>query len=495
MWCVVYGRRNLCCALNFVDFLLSLLPFSSSLQCNIVCSSQAELREHKKTCPRSHRDSASTQSLSTSDVEVLTDTSESLTSDEEEYGDNEEKTRKMVSPVPNERWGSKNNLAKGGREGGSGKGGEGGRQKPGEKKQRRKKRNVPTVKSAATFKQTQKKSRIRKALSEAVRLGAGHSSPPNDPSPGSTYGVGGEGILVPQNQGVYFGVGGSDSSESSDEEDNLEYTPAEMAQLLSLNELDMQPGTSESEEEEEEEEEVREKKGKNGREKRKDSSSDPRSSDKTSRQQQSRSAAHTRQPEPVGLFWDIENCSVPANKSAFAVAAKMRRIFFEGKREAEFMVVCDITKERKDVIDALNKAQVNSSVPNLSERISKENLWICPLSYLGLELINSKSLLYCVQMCSLNMFTQQSYTHVDYSLCVYILNGRVFFSSRVTLTYIHLMLLKQHYKFTGFVCVCATVVHCYVFSGDVFFNGQKLQFESFCANRFQAFPQKSAWPG
>ena len=64
--------------------------------------------------------------------------------------------------------------------------------------------------------------------------------------------------------------------------------------------------------------------------------------------------------EPVGVFWDIENCRVPPNKSAFALAAKMRRVFFEGKREAEFMCVCDVTKERKEVIEALSKAQVNN---------------------------------------------------------------------------------------------------------------------------------------
>lgn len=62
--------------------------------------------------------------------------------------------------------------------------------------------------------------------------------------------------------------------------------------------------------------------------------------------------------EPVGVFWDIENCPVPENKSAFALAGKIRKEFFRGKREAEFMCVCDITKERKEVMDALNKAQV-----------------------------------------------------------------------------------------------------------------------------------------
>lgn len=63
--------------------------------------------------------------------------------------------------------------------------------------------------------------------------------------------------------------------------------------------------------------------------------------------------------EPVGLFWDIENCPVPVDKSAFSLANKMRSTFFHGKREAEFMCVCDITKERKNVIDELHKAHVS----------------------------------------------------------------------------------------------------------------------------------------
>ena len=322
-------------------------------------------------CPRTHRDSTSTQSVSISDVEVLTDTSESLTSDDKEEEQDEDRTHKRLSPVPNKRGGN-NKLAKAGSKkdvGGGGKGEEG-RVK---KRQRRKKGGVPAAKSTGNLGQTaatQKKSRMRNASSEAVRLGTGNTSPHNDPNypyHDYTYGVGGGEILGPQPAGVYFGVGGSDSSDSSDDEDDLEYTPAEMAQLLSLNELDMQPGSSDSEEEEEEGEEVRENKRRNRRGKGNNSSPDPNSQIVSSvlspspRQAQSRHAAHARQPEPVGLFWDIENCSVPTNKSAFTVATKMRRVFFEGKREAEFMVVCDITKERKDVINALNKAQVKST--------------------------------------------------------------------------------------------------------------------------------------
>ena len=62
--------------------------------------------------------------------------------------------------------------------------------------------------------------------------------------------------------------------------------------------------------------------------------------------------------EPVGVFWDIENCSIPPGKSPFAVAQKIRKEFFEKKREAEFICVCDTMKENATVTDDLNNAQV-----------------------------------------------------------------------------------------------------------------------------------------
>ena len=66
----------------------------------------------------------------------------------------------------------------------------------------------------------------------------------------------------------------------------------------------------------------------------------------------------SRELEPVGVFWDFENCSVPKGKSAQAVVQKIRRVFFQEKREVEFMCVCDTSKEKKSVIEELNKAQV-----------------------------------------------------------------------------------------------------------------------------------------
>ena len=61
---------------------------------------------------------------------------------------------------------------------------------------------------------------------------------------------------------------------------------------------------------------------------------------------------------PVGVFWDIENCCVPTGRSAAAVVQRMRARFFQGHREAEFMCVCDISKENKAVIQELNNCQV-----------------------------------------------------------------------------------------------------------------------------------------
>ncbi|XP_071106106.1 meiosis regulator and mRNA stability factor 1-like [Haliotis cracherodii] len=61
----------------------------------------------------------------------------------------------------------------------------------------------------------------------------------------------------------------------------------------------------------------------------------------------------------IGVFWDIENCPVPKWKSALSVVQRIRDRFFHGHREAEFMCVCDILKERKDIIEELNSAQVD----------------------------------------------------------------------------------------------------------------------------------------
>jgi len=71
--------------------------------------------------------------------------------------------------------------------------------------------------------------------------------------------------------------------------------------------------------------------------------------------------ASSAQLEPVGIFWDIENCVVPPGRSAFHLVQKFRQNFVEGKREVEFMCVCDTLKETGEVITDLNKAHVSIS--------------------------------------------------------------------------------------------------------------------------------------
>lgn len=65
-----------------------------------------------------------------------------------------------------------------------------------------------------------------------------------------------------------------------------------------------------------------------------------------------------KQLPPIGVFWDIENCHVPKNKSAASIVKRIREFFFNGYREAEFMIVCDVKKESAEIIQDLHDAQV-----------------------------------------------------------------------------------------------------------------------------------------
>lgn len=56
-----------------------------------------------------------------------------------------------------------------------------------------------------------------------------------------------------------------------------------------------------------------------------------------------------KQLPPLGIYWDIENCHVPKNKSAASLVHKIRETFMCNYREAEFVVVCDVKKENPQV--------------------------------------------------------------------------------------------------------------------------------------------------
>ncbi|KAJ0177159.1 hypothetical protein K1T71_007168 [Dendrolimus kikuchii] len=62
---------------------------------------------------------------------------------------------------------------------------------------------------------------------------------------------------------------------------------------------------------------------------------------------------------PIGIFWDIENCQIPRGCSAIDVVAAIRAKFLTGRREADFVVVCDVRKESAYRLQELNDAQVN----------------------------------------------------------------------------------------------------------------------------------------
>ena len=222
--------------------------------------------------------------------------------------------------------------------------------------------------------------------SNTLANGQGDSSPTFRFS-SSGYGLGESGPVT-----MTVGSGSSSGGDSDlqylddddDEEDDVigyQYSRTEMARLLSLNEQDMTYGSDEEEGGEGEEsdgkdevevgvegvsdgrrdskdlpphdgEVVKKKPSRRRRSKQKENGGAVKPTHVSAR------PPHMGRLEPVGLFWDIENCSVPPHKSAFSLANKMRRAFFDGKREAEFMCVCDVTKERKEVTDSLHKAQV-----------------------------------------------------------------------------------------------------------------------------------------
>ncbi|XP_072916615.1 meiosis regulator and mRNA stability factor 1 isoform X3 [Hemitrygon akajei] len=82
---------------------------------------------------------------------------------------------------------------------------------------------------------------------------------------------------------------------------------------------------------------------------------------------------------PIGVFWDIENCSVPTGRSAMTIVQRIRQQFFQGHREAEFICVCDISKENKEVIQELNNCQVtvahiNATAKNAADDKLRQSL-------------------------------------------------------------------------------------------------------------------------
>lgn len=60
----------------------------------------------------------------------------------------------------------------------------------------------------------------------------------------------------------------------------------------------------------------------------------------------------------ISVFWDIENCAVPVNVPAYEIVRKVRRLFYPGHREVDFIVACDIGRIKPVVVRELDEAHV-----------------------------------------------------------------------------------------------------------------------------------------
>ncbi|XP_037513949.1 uncharacterized protein LOC119390409 [Rhipicephalus sanguineus] len=77
----------------------------------------------------------------------------------------------------------------------------------------------------------------------------------------------------------------------------------------------------------------------------------------------------------ISVFWDIENCAVPNGVPAYEIVRKVRQRFYEGYREADFVVACDTARMSPAVIAELNEAQVTViHVPGGQKNAADEKL-------------------------------------------------------------------------------------------------------------------------
>ncbi|KAH6932397.1 hypothetical protein HPB50_005309 [Hyalomma asiaticum] len=77
----------------------------------------------------------------------------------------------------------------------------------------------------------------------------------------------------------------------------------------------------------------------------------------------------------ISVFWDIENCAVPNGVPAYDIVRKVRQTFYEGHREAEFLVACDIVRMKNTVVGELTEAHVTVvHVPGGQKNAADEKL-------------------------------------------------------------------------------------------------------------------------
>lgn len=63
---------------------------------------------------------------------------------------------------------------------------------------------------------------------------------------------------------------------------------------------------------------------------------------------------------PAGVFWDIENCSIPRGTNILSLVSRIRDVIRHyAFIERQFVVVCDVYGVNTYVINELNKLQID----------------------------------------------------------------------------------------------------------------------------------------
>ena len=82
---------------------------------------------------------------------------------------------------------------------------------------------------------------------------------------------------------------------------------------------------------------------------------------------------------PLGIFWDIENCQIPGNKSVSSVVKHIRDFVAEHKQQCgyakEFSCACDVFTLGKNIAEGLDKNGVNVvHVNNTAKNAAEDKL-------------------------------------------------------------------------------------------------------------------------
>uniref|UniRef100_A0A915KC64 NYN domain-containing protein n=1 Tax=Romanomermis culicivorax TaxID=13658 RepID=A0A915KC64_ROMCU len=78
---------------------------------------------------------------------------------------------------------------------------------------------------------------------------------------------------------------------------------------------------------------------------------------------------------PIGIYWDIQNCQIPVNRNPLHIVQRIREKLYKfGGKEAEFICVCDVQKEKSFIIDRLNAAQKPKYSKQFSMNFGKRRL-------------------------------------------------------------------------------------------------------------------------